>query len=712
MFKEKRFVFQEVRLNEAQQGVKIDVKNEALPGVEKAPRPKPEQVANIPNGVPVEQPIAVLPAAPKPNEPVAAKQAQPAAAPVAAPAAASPAPAAPKQRPLAKDAFADLASQALKAGLDKGLLDGALQTYDSGIFDDKMLTDYLNKFINPQKEADKIIDDAIKPDDGNVAADPLDEIAKIGEDALSKQDDLKEDLEMAAKFEQEELTKIATNRYNSEMKILNDALAMQQELANRQMALVGEAAGIQRAEAKKMYEANQRAIELQRTKVKQAYESMQEEQRLLNKQREVRQKTANGLIYGGFGSIAANRNIEDTIMRGERELSKLKQEAVNADTEIQSEIIDLNQTYEIDLRKISQWQAEQEVEIYGELQSYVQKIMADKLMAGVEKSEAISRATINYNNKYAEIQATSVQAQYDLSLEIFDRTQALRESMKKESRAEQEFAWKVEDREREKSLADFDMLIGNYASKNWDELPLEVTSRMEELADNLNMPDSFAKSAFEIYKEAQQTKEPPEFKFFTDNSGNVTAVSYDLKNDSWSSVGLGQIDGGEIGQWKSVKDDDGNIVLYNDQTGEKRGGSAFTGGAKGSPADALNVPDGSIGGQCGRFVNNYTGLGLGDDYDDKMNKMDPNITEPQPGDVFVMPYSWTGHTGFIVSIRNGKATVKHSNWDLNEKVSTNVIDVSDMTGFWRPGGTKEKTEDKKKDEEEEDEEGFVSWDDI
>lgn len=101
------------------------------------------------------------------------------------------------------------------------------------------------------------------------------------------------------------------------------------------------------------------------------------------------------------------------------------------------------------------------------------------------------------------------------------------------------------------------------------------------------------------------------------------------------------------------------------------------------------IPDNSKGGQCGRFVNQLTGLGLGDSYESKMSKMDSSITEPAPGMAFVMPYSWTGHTGFILDVYTNEdgermATVKDSNYfnkSAPEKIKTHDIPVSRMTGF-------------------------------
>jgi hypothetical protein len=93
------------------------------------------------------------------------------------------------------------------------------------------------------------------------------------------------------------------------------------------------------------------------------------------------------------------------------------------------------------------------------------------------------------------------------------------------------------------------------------------------------------------------------------------------------------------------------------------------------------IPTGQKAGQCGRFVNKLTGLGLGDSFQNKMSKMNPMIKQPAPGMVFVMPYKNTGHTGIILSVNNGMATVKDSNWSLDEKVKVHQIPVSKMTGF-------------------------------
>lgn len=106
--------------------------------------------------------------------------------------------------------------------------------------------------------------------------------------------------------------------------------------------------------------------------------------------------------------------------------------------------------------------------------------------------------------------------------------------------------------------------------------------------------------------------------------------------------------------------------------------------SNGTVSKLVSIPNNIKGGQCGHFVNQLTGLGVGDSYASKMAKMDPNIKQPEPGMIFTMPYRDTGHIGFIVSINGDKALVKDSNYFTStapETVKTHEIPISKMTGF-------------------------------
>ena len=98
----------------------------------------------------------------------------------------------------------------------------------------------------------------------------------------------------------------------------------------------------------------------------------------------------------------------------------------------------------------------------------------------------------------------------------------------------------------------------------------------------------------------------------------------------------------------------------------------------------ISKNDGTVGGQCGAFVNKIAGLGVGDSFESKMAKMtikNPKPEQIKPGMVFTMPYKDYGHIGFIISNNgDGTVTVKDSNWSLDKKVQTHKIAISKIKG--------------------------------
>jgi len=97
---------------------------------------------------------------------------------------------------------------------------------------------------------------------------------------------------------------------------------------------------------------------------------------------------------------------------------------------------------------------------------------------------------------------------------------------------------------------------------------------------------------------------------------------------------------------------------------------------------------GEKGGQCGHFVNQLTGLKMGDSLSSKLSYVDSSIKVPNSGDVFVMNYKDTGHTGIILDAipkNNGTydLNVVDSNYGLDEKVKYHTINSSKILGYAR-----------------------------
>lgn len=103
--------------------------------------------------------------------------------------------------------------------------------------------------------------------------------------------------------------------------------------------------------------------------------------------------------------------------------------------------------------------------------------------------------------------------------------------------------------------------------------------------------------------------------------------------------------------------------------------------------------------ECGAWVNDITGIGVGNSYQSKVDKMDASIdeTNSQIGDVFIEKAGTTGHIGIInsKSVVNGQVmyTVSESNWSkqpgTDGKIGiithTRQVPASEITGYARPG---------------------------
>ena len=605
----------------------------------------------------------------------------------------------------AEEQFKDLIGQVRQAGFNEATLQEGIASYNKGYIKQDDFEKWLNKFIKPEDAITEAVDGTVG-ETTDTEAPPLTTAVQDAEagvtEAQSEYEATMADLSDTYKESQEAIVTSAEERYNAETTNLNAALALQQQLAAEQQALIASSAGIQKQEAQNAYDANMAAIELQKKKVAEAYDNMKEEQKLLNTQRQVREETAIGLIYGGFGSAAANKNIEETVIRGERELMTLSKDAVNADTELQNEVVELNKSYELDLRKIEQWKSEQSAAVYKVLASYVQEITADKNMAAVEKDAAIRDAVSNYNTQVAEISTTVAQSRMDLALEIQNRVDTLKQqefqnqiTTAQETRAQESYEYEKTRTVINDARTDLDLVLTSYVGQDYSTLPADVLAQIKALETAAKLPSGAGQAILEAAA-AAQLKEGEIVKEFTNSvTGEVTAIRYNFDTGKVETMQLGALEGESQNQvWTNIgTDEDGNAVTMNEVTGEIKVQGQYSGGS-GAPADALSVPDGSIGGQCGHFVNQYAGLGMGDSYSSKLDKMDSSITTPEPGMVFVMPIagSSNGHTGFIVSISEDglTATVKDSNYYSKsdpEAVRTHTIPVASMTGFLDVSGS-------------------------
>jgi len=377
---------------------------------------------------------------------------------------------------------------------------------------------------------------------------------------------------------QEQQIQVANDNFAAQQKLLADLEAKQTELAGKRDSIISSSADVQKQEVQNQFDSNMRDVELQRKKVSEAYEDMLDEQELLNRQRKVREETTLGMVYGGFGSVAANKNLEDTIMQGERAVVKLKKDAINADTEIQNEITDLRQSYGTDIAKIEQWKSEKIFDNYAQLQEYIMGVRKDEMMATVDKNNRISDAVSQYNNKVAEVNASTATMRYQLSQQIIQRSEEIAQrNFDNQLRSQQEFrAQEAEKRSAEsfkdtqrmnsinESRANLDLLMNTYANKDWSTLSEDVQKRMEELTKESGLPKDFVQSTIEMVKEANAAKENKEL-VKEDEDGNVTVVRYNFDTGTIETMELGTIGKG----FKETAQKTNTELRYNPVSGEE-----------------------------------------------------------------------------------------------------------------------------------------------
>jgi len=103
-------------------------------------------------------------------------------------------------------------------------------------------------------------------------------------------------------------------------------------------------------------------------------------------------------------------------------------------------------------------------------------------------------------------------------------------------------------------------------------------------------------------------------------------------------------------------------------------------------APAINAVDGSDGGECGHFVNQYLGNNVFGDTIQQKESMINSFT-PTPGAVAIIPTTGAtageGHVAIVESVNpDGTLNVVESNWNLDGKVDHRTISPKDVAGYY------------------------------
>lgn len=280
--------------------------------------------------------------------------------------------------------------------------------------------------------------------------------------------------------------------------------------------------------------------------------------------------------------------------------------------------------------------------------------------------------------------------------------------------------------------ANFDDTVSTFvqAGKSLEDLPSDYFSEQEKA---LGLPEGTGEALFTANKQAYEAKQAKDKADAQKASLDASMSIYNLLDKVppgqmvniggstyFGTAGTGkiEIDENGIGRMMSVDKSTGKVsvvslgkmgkaeqgsfsVQYDETTGEPYVFNNRTGQFV-NCSDSYQIsdrwqtmfPEGAKGGQCGEFVNDLTGLGVGDSLQSKIAKCDPSLLKNpsalQPGDTFVQSTNkpW-GHIGIINAVDtlpNGRVqlTLTESNWNGDERISntrTMFADDPRLKGF-------------------------------
>lgn len=431
-------------------------------------------------------------------------------------------------------------------------------------------------------------------------------------------------------------TKIESYEQLQERQIarLDELQGMMEELTKQKNALVAGSAKVQQAEINAAYDANKENLKI-------AKERLENTQRkvLAEREKQLARKTMNEenmlAVIGGFGSMAGNKMLLDSIDEGEDKIAWLKTEFSLQDMEHSNKVVQLNNDYKNDKLKIEQWKQEKIMQNYENLQSFIANIIKDEDRSDVDKVNAINAAKDQYNNTISSLHKDVIDARFDLSRDIIKRSDVLRKEA--EAKILEERA--IEREDIEFARADLAMLSENYALENFAGLPEEVKARFDELEKESGLPPGFTEQAIKNFQ-TQENAENMQIRFEKDNQGNITIIGVNKQ------TGLVEATSQVLGAGTTKSTTPSNPI-------EK----------------AFNV--GSEGGWCGTYASTIsTAAKVGNTWVKKLEKV-THWDNPTPGDKLLLPLGVTdassdfGHVAVVLAYNpeSGLIQVTESNKD-------------------------------------------------
>lgn len=496
---------------------------------------------------------------------------------------------------------------------------------------------------------------------------------------------------------------------------LDRSLNVLNTLHEQNLQSINEATDASRAANEAALRKQEANTKLAQQQVDQKYLELKAAQNLENKRAEVKKETALGVLGGSF-STAGAAEIEETIMQGAQALNNLGLSNITADQKFNDDLNSFYDDYRTKNLEIQQYKTSKINESYANLQNSIASIQASKEMAEEEKTQAILAAGKYYNSQVTAINGEIVHAQYDLSQNVMTRADYLKAQAEAAAKEQSDTA----NKERDDARAVLKDIITNYSGEALANMTDEQKKQLSEMELKAGYPQGFVSSGVESMKgslneakinqmniSTEQKQQLIDLKaklgtkvnVVTDENGQVSVVYSDPITKKTSVISAGDI-GKPDSPWRAVKDEStGEWTMVNTQSGTAKGSAkpVSEGGKKGDVQDALETPNGSFGGQCGSFVNDYLSTRIMGDSEDSKTK-NINSDTPEIGAVFVTKYKSNGHTGFVKDIGTipsgqykGQQGIlaKDSNFVAKNTIGEHWIPLSQVIGYVKTSGAGE-----------------------
>jgi len=451
----------------------------------------------------------------------------------------------------------------------------------------------------------------------------------------------KKDMEgLFDQFEEQKDEKIESYEklYDHQIETFNELEKMMRELTAQKNALVAGSAKVQQAEIQAAYDANQEQLKIAKMRLDETQRKVMAEREKQLDRKKMNEENMLAVI-GGFGSMAGNKMLIDSVEEGEQAVAELKTEFSFQDQEHTGKVVKLTNDYKNDKLKIEQWKQEKIMDNYSNLQSYIANIMNDKKMAYEDKINAINSAKDQYNNTISQISKDVIDARFELSRDVIKRADQLREITNTET--ERQLSRKRT--EIEDARADLALFAENYTLEDYGTLSDEVKQKFDELEKKAELPSGFTEVAIKNFKE--QNKDAAKVMSQVDEQGN------------WTIVGVNK---------------DGQVIATSTLKGA---GKTTIKEPTNEVEEAFGV--GTVGDWCGVYADRVsTAPSVGDTWAEKISKTDTSIIPkgskpPTPGDKLVIPLGVTdkgkdyGHVAVVLAYNpeNGVIQVTESNKD-------------------------------------------------